>query len=62
MLLENIYRETSIVSDTLVGNKTVGHSDVVGAWPVDAALTTSSYSIEYLASMDWIKTAAGPDE
>ena len=33
------------ISRTLVGNKIVGHSDVVGASPVDAAPTTSSLSI-----------------
>ena len=33
-----------IISHTLVGNKTVDHSDVVGASPVGAAPTTSSFS------------------
>ena len=32
------------VRHTFVGNKIVGHSDVVGAWPVGAAPTTSSSS------------------
>ena len=40
-----IYRKTSNISRTLVGNKIVDHSDVVGASPVDAAPTTSSFSI-----------------
>ena len=31
------------------------HSDVVGASPVGAAPTTSSFSTECLASMDWCK-------
>ena len=39
-----IYRKTSNISCTLVGNKIVDHSDVVGASPVGAAPTTSSFS------------------
>ena len=39
------YRKTSYISRTLVGNKIVDHSDVVGASPVGAAPTTSSFSI-----------------
>ena len=38
------YRQTSNISRTSVGNMIVGHSDVVGASPVGAAPTTSSYS------------------
>ena len=38
------YHKTSNISNTLVGNKIVDHSDVVGASPVGAALTTSSFS------------------
>ena len=38
------YRKTSCISRTLVGNKIVDHSDVVGASPVGAAPTTSSFS------------------
>ena len=38
------YRQVSNISHTLVGNKIVDHSDVVGASPVDAAPTTSSFS------------------
>ena len=38
------YRKTSNISRTLVGNKIVDHSDVVGASPVGAAPTTSSFS------------------
>ena len=37
------YRKTSYISRTLVGNKIVDHSDVVGASPVGAAPTTSSF-------------------
>ena len=35
----NIYRKVSNISHTLVGNKIVDHSDVVGASPVGAAPT-----------------------
>ena len=38
------YRKTSNIRHTLVGNKIVDHSDVVGALPVGAAPTTSSFS------------------
>ena len=38
------YHKTSKISHTLVGNKIVDHSDVVGALPVDAAPTASSFS------------------
>ena len=38
------YREVSNIRRTLVGNKIVDHSDVVGASPVGAAPTTSSFS------------------
>ena len=38
------YRKTSNMSRTLVGNKIVDNSDVVGASPVGAAPTTSSFS------------------
>ena len=39
------YRKTSTISRTLVGNKIVDNSDAVGASPVGAAPTTSSFSI-----------------
>ena len=38
------YRQVSNKSRTLVGNKVVDHSDVVGASPVGAAPTSSSFS------------------
>ena len=38
------YRKTSNISRTLVGDKIVDNSDVVGALPVGAAPTTSSFS------------------
>ena len=39
-----IYRKTSNISHTLVGNGIVDNSDVVGASLVGAAPTTSSFS------------------
>ena len=53
---------TSDIRRTLVGNTIVDHSDVVGASPVGAAPTTSSFSSKHLASMDWAKTTARRDE
>ena len=38
------YRQASNISRIFVGNETVDHSDVVGASPVGAAPTTSSFS------------------
>ena len=43
-IFQNTYRQNPNISDTLVGNKLVDHSDVVGASPVGAAPTTSSFS------------------
>ena len=39
-----MYRQSSDISHTLVGNTIVDHSDLVGASPVAAAPTTSSFS------------------
>ena len=39
-----IYRQVSNIRRTLVGNKIVDNSDVVGASPVGAAPTSSSLS------------------
>ena len=50
---ENIYRKTSYISRTLVGNKIVDDSDVVGASPVGTSPTTSSSTL-----MNWAKTTA----
>ena len=55
---DNTYRKTSNISGNLVGNKIVDHSDVVGASPVVAAPTTSSFSTWQLASRDSAKKAA----
>ena len=38
------YRQVSNIRRTLVGNNIFDHSDVVGASPVGAAPTTSSFS------------------
>ena len=56
------YRKTSNISRILVGNKLVDNSDAAGASPVGAAPTTSSFSIQHLALMDWAKTTARRDE
>ena len=58
----NQYCKTSNISRTLIGNKIVDNSDVVGALPVGAAPTTSSFSTQHLASMDWAKTTARGDK
>ena len=52
------YRKTSNIRCTLVGNKIVDHSDVIGASPVGAAPTTSSFLTLHMASRDSAKTAA----
>ena len=41
---QEIYRQISNINHTLIGNKIVDHSDVVGASPVGTAPTTSSFS------------------
>ena len=57
-LIEIRYCWICNISGTIVGNKIVEHSDVVGALPVGAAPATSSFSTYHLASMDWGKTTA----
>ena len=52
------YRQVSNIRRTSVGTEIVDHSDVVGASPVGAAPTTSEWSTEHLASLDWEKTTA----
>ena len=42
--MSKTYRQVSNITRTLVGNKIVNHSDVVGASPVGTAPTTSSFS------------------
>ena len=52
------YCQISNISGTLVVNRIDDHSDVVGASPVGAAPTTSSFSTQHLASVDWAKAHA----
>ena len=54
--MDSSYQQSSNISHTLVGNKIVDHSDVVGASPVGAAPTTLSFSTWHLAVMDQVKT------
>ena len=56
------YRQTSNIWYTLVGNKIVDHSDVVGASPVGSAPTTSSFLTSHLVSMDLANKTARQDE
>ena len=56
------YRQVSNIRRTLVGNYIVDHSDVVGASPIGAAPTTSSFWTLHLASKDWPKTTSRRDE
>ena len=56
------YRQISNIRCTLVGSEIVDHSDVVGALPVGAASTTSSFSTQYMASIDCAETTAWRDE
>ena len=53
----NDYRKTSNIRRTLVGNKIVDHSDVVGASALGAAPPTPSFSTWHLASRDSAKKA-----
>ena len=55
------YRKTCNISRTLLGNKIVDHSDVVGASSVGAAPTIFILDL-YLTSMDWAKTTARRDK
>ena len=48
LTLPNAYPQTPNISRTLVANRIVDHSDVVGASAVGAAPTTSSFSTEHL--------------
>ena len=50
------YIQSSNIKRTLVGYKIVDHPDVDAASPVGAAPTTSSFSTQHPASMDWAET------
>ena len=56
--VNSCYGKTSNIRRTLVGNERVDHWDVVGASPVGAAPTTSSFSTWHLATRDSAKKAA----
>ena len=49
-----MYRQTSNMKFTLVGNVIVDHSNVVGASPVGAASSTSSFSSFLNTGFQWI--------
>ena len=61
-LAKHNYCQISNISHTSIGNEFIDHSDVVGASPVGAAPTTSSFWTQHLASMDWSKTTARRDQ
>ena len=61
-MIQKNYHQVSYIRRTLVGNKIVDRSDVVGASPLSAAPTTSSFSTEPLASLDWATVTATRDE
>ena len=56
------YRQISNIRRMMVGNKIADHLDVVGASPVGAAPTTSSFLTYHLASIYCKKTTARWDE
>ena len=56
------YCQTPHIIRTLIYNKIVDHSDVVGAMLAGTASTTSPFATQHLASMDWAKTTARRDE
>ena len=53
--------ESNLKNDYSLGNKLVDYSNVVGASPVDAAPTTSSFLTLHLVSMDGAKATARRD-
>ena len=56
------YRQICTISRTLLGNKLGDHSDVIGASPVGAFPTASSYLSYHLASRDLAKATTRWDE
>ena len=61
-VLSHRNHQTSNISRNLVGNNIVDLSDVVGASPVCAAPTASSFSTKHIDSMDWAGTVARPGQ
>ena len=57
-----MYCQTSNISHTIVGNKFLDHTNVVGALPVSFAPTTFSFSNLRLASLEWAEIIARPDK
>ena len=62
VVVQQKYRQVSNIRRTLVGNSIVDHSDVVGASPLGAGPTTSSFSTQHLASIYCTKTTACRDQ
>ena len=58
LMIDQHYHKTSNINHTLAGNKFMDHSDVVGASPIGAAPTTSSFATWHMASMDRAETTA----
>ena len=57
-----IYRQIYNIRRILIGDTIDDHSDEVGASPVGAAPTTSSFSTWHLTTIDCTKTSARRDE
>ena len=53
-----MYPQTFDISRTFVGNEIVKHSDIIGASPIGAATTTSWFSAQHMAAIDWAETTA----
>ena len=49
------YRQASNIRRRWIGNNIADHLEVVGASPVGAAPTTSSFSTWHLASTEWAR-------
>ena len=56
------YHQISNIRHTLIGNKTVDHSNIIEASPVGAAPTTSSFSTQHLTSIDCAETTVRRDD
>ena len=62
MTISETYRQTYNTSRTLIGNKIADYSNVVGVPSVGVVPTTSTFSTEHLAPMDWAQISARWDE